>query len=175
MDNIKPYHTQPAVNDDIEEYDDIVEEFVDDRTDLSNESQLSSSVEVSNSEDQLRDKIISRLSAKDIPSVFAESIANLLVSNDEVRRSRRNGPLVADLDSRWTGGIRSIEDHVIRDGELFYRVLWEARMAQGSEVRGLSRGCSAHGPVLKGYWRRVVGNVQSVPTRRIGDVLAKDD
>ena len=85
MDNIKPYHTQPAVNDDIEEYDDIVEEFVDDRTDLSNDSQLSSSVEVPNSEDQLRDKIISRLAAKDIPSVCAESIANLLVSNDEVR------------------------------------------------------------------------------------------
>ena len=177
MDNIKPYHTQPAVNDDIEEYDDIVEEFVDDHTDLSNESQLSSSVEVPNSEDQLRDKIISRLTAKDIPGVCAEGIANLLVSNDDVRRSRRNGPLVADLDSRWTGGIRSIEDHVIRDGELFYRVLWEARKVKnGSEVRGiLSRGCSAHGPVLRGYWQRVIGNVQSVPTRRIGGVLAEDD
>ena len=133
MDNIKPYHTQPAVNNDVEEYDDIVEEFVDDRTDLRNESQLSSSVEASKSGDRLRDKIISRLTAKDIPSVCAESIANLLVGNDEVRRSRRNWPLLANLDCRSTGGIRSIEDHV---GEIFYRVLWEARKVKdASEVR----------------------------------------
>ena len=36
-------------------------------------------------------------------------------------------------------------------------------MKDGSEVRGiLSRGCSAHGPILRKYWRQVIGNVQRV-------------
>ena len=102
--------------------------------------------------------VIQKLVAKDVPQDHAEGVMNLLCTSDE-RRSRRRGPMMADLDSRWTGGITAIDHHFVSDGLLWYKVIWRARKSnEKSHIQGiLTQGSSAHGDLLKQYWRGVLG------------------